>query len=192
MWSTSCVISLNSLLTLLFVLTCRSVEGAEDEKAPSAGAKSLCIPHDQARWGEVKGKKCPQCGSDAKRWTLFGRSCESGVPFSANRRSKLLINWILNRLSYQPEEKKGFCLRGKHGWFLVCLSQRARYHSYASTLLRNLVCERSFAKDQLHLLDVRSQRFTATDARVKIMYKGLGEVASAILNQVLLRLYCDY
>lgn len=54
----------------------RSVEGVEDEKAPSSGAKSLCIPHDQARWGDIQGKTCPQCGKDAKRWTLFGRSCE--------------------------------------------------------------------------------------------------------------------
>ncbi|GAA5958839.1 hypothetical protein JCM21900_003946 [Sporobolomyces salmonicolor] len=51
-----------------------SVEGAEDERAPSAGAKSLCIPHDQARFGSIAGKKCPNCGKDAKRWTLFGRS----------------------------------------------------------------------------------------------------------------------
>ncbi|EST10206.1 Anticodon-binding [Kalmanozyma brasiliensis GHG001] len=47
---------------------------AEDEKAPSMGAKSLCIPFDQKQFGEVKGKKCPQCGKDAKRWTMFGRS----------------------------------------------------------------------------------------------------------------------
>ncbi|GAA5910773.1 hypothetical protein JCM6882_002074 [Rhodosporidiobolus microsporus] len=51
-----------------------SVQGAEDERAPSAGAKSLCIPHDQARFGAVEGKKCPNCGHAAKRWTLFGRS----------------------------------------------------------------------------------------------------------------------
>ncbi|GJN89250.1 hypothetical protein Rhopal_002229-T1 [Rhodotorula paludigena] len=51
-----------------------SVQGAEDERAPSAGAKSLCIPHDQARFGSVEGKTCPQCGEKAKRWTLFGRS----------------------------------------------------------------------------------------------------------------------
>ncbi|GAA6048257.1 hypothetical protein JCM3770_006507 [Rhodotorula araucariae] len=52
-----------------------SVQGAqEDDRAPSAGAKSLCIPHDQARWGSVEGKVCPQCGEKAKRWTLFGRS----------------------------------------------------------------------------------------------------------------------
>ncbi|KAK4046086.1 hypothetical protein OIV83_006366 [Microbotryomycetes sp. JL201] len=46
----------------------------QDDKAPSAGAKSLCIPHDQARFGDITGKKCPACGQDAKRWTLFGRS----------------------------------------------------------------------------------------------------------------------
>ncbi|GAA5887395.1 hypothetical protein JCM5296_007125 [Sporobolomyces johnsonii] len=51
-----------------------SVEGAEDERAPSAGAKSLCIPHDQARFGSIAGKTCPNCGKAAKRWTLFGRS----------------------------------------------------------------------------------------------------------------------
>jgi prolyl-tRNA synthetase len=47
----------------------------QDEKAPSAGAKSLCIPFDQARFGELKeGTKCIGCGSPAKRWTMFGRS----------------------------------------------------------------------------------------------------------------------
>ncbi|KAM0787825.1 hypothetical protein ACM66B_003879 [Microbotryomycetes sp. NB124-2] len=46
----------------------------QDDKAPSAGAKSLCIPHDQKRFGDITGKKCPNCGKDAKRWTLFGRS----------------------------------------------------------------------------------------------------------------------
>ncbi|GAA5911228.1 proline--tRNA ligase [Sporobolomyces salmoneus] len=51
-----------------------SVEGAEDEKAPSAGAKSLCIPHDQSKFGSIEGKKCPNCSQPAKRWTLFGRS----------------------------------------------------------------------------------------------------------------------
>ncbi|GAA6059258.1 hypothetical protein JCM10212_006651 [Sporobolomyces blumeae] len=51
-----------------------SVEGAEDEKAPSAGAKSLCIPHNQDKYGSIQGKTCPNCGKPAKRWTLFGRS----------------------------------------------------------------------------------------------------------------------
>ncbi|KAJ7126604.1 hypothetical protein C8R43DRAFT_1090316 [Mycena crocata] len=48
----------------------------QDERAPSAGAKSLCIPFDQSRWTPiVPGEtKCPACGKDAKRWTLFGRS----------------------------------------------------------------------------------------------------------------------
>ncbi|KIY74237.1 prolyl-tRNA synthetase [Cylindrobasidium torrendii FP15055 ss-10] len=49
---------------------------AQDERAPSAGAKSLAIPFDQSRWPAIEpGKtKCPACGKDAKRWTMFGRS----------------------------------------------------------------------------------------------------------------------
>ncbi|KAF9050963.1 prolyl-tRNA synthetase [Hymenopellis radicata] len=48
----------------------------EDERAPSAGAKSLAIPFDQSLWTPIEpGKtKCPACGKDAKRWTMFGRS----------------------------------------------------------------------------------------------------------------------
>ncbi|KAF9457548.1 hypothetical protein BDZ94DRAFT_1175283 [Collybia nuda] len=48
----------------------------QDERAPSAGAKSLAIPFDQSLWTPIEpGKtKCPACGSDAKRWTMFGRS----------------------------------------------------------------------------------------------------------------------
>ncbi|KAI0340350.1 prolyl-tRNA synthetase [Trametopsis cervina] len=48
----------------------------QDERAPSAGAKSLCIPFDQSKWPAIEpGKtKCTACGRDAKRWTLFGRS----------------------------------------------------------------------------------------------------------------------
>ncbi|KAH9477823.1 Putative proline--tRNA ligase C19C7.06 [Psilocybe cubensis] len=48
----------------------------QDERAPSAGAKSLCIPFDQSKWAPIEpGKtKCTACGKDAKHWTLFGRS----------------------------------------------------------------------------------------------------------------------
>ncbi|PFH46548.1 hypothetical protein AMATHDRAFT_50963 [Amanita thiersii Skay4041] len=56
----------------------RSARAAEptDERAPSAGAKSLAIPFDQSRWPAIEpGKtKCTACGKDAKRWTMFGRS----------------------------------------------------------------------------------------------------------------------
>ncbi|KAF9239288.1 hypothetical protein BU15DRAFT_88076 [Melanogaster broomeanus] len=53
----------------------RSAE-PQDERAPSAGAKSLAIPFDQSRWTPIEsGKtKCVACGQDAKRWTMFGRS----------------------------------------------------------------------------------------------------------------------
>ncbi|KAF9976714.1 hypothetical protein BGZ73_008021 [Actinomortierella ambigua] len=46
--------------------------------AAVAGAKSLCIPFDQPQQDDrriVQGEtKCLACGSDAKRWALFGRS----------------------------------------------------------------------------------------------------------------------
>nr|POE72108.1 putative proline--trna ligase c19c7.06 [Quercus suber] len=52
------------------------VEGQEvDVRAPSMGAKSLCIPADQPE--EIAaGTKCinPKCGQDAKMWVMFGRS----------------------------------------------------------------------------------------------------------------------
>ena len=51
-----------------------SSEEAQDERAPSMGAKSLCIPFDQASYPSLEGKTCPQCGAPAKRWTMFGRS----------------------------------------------------------------------------------------------------------------------
>jgi len=45
-----------------------------DEKAPSMGAKSLCIPFDQPD-GIVKGEtKCAACDKDAVEWCMFGRS----------------------------------------------------------------------------------------------------------------------
>ncbi|KAJ2764658.1 hypothetical protein IWQ57_005083, partial [Coemansia nantahalensis] len=48
----------------------------EDEKEPSMGAKSLCLPMQQpAEPPIVPGQtKCVQCGHDAKRYALFGRS----------------------------------------------------------------------------------------------------------------------
>lgn len=46
----------------------------QDERAPSMGAKSLCIPFDQTQYPDISGKKCPQCGQSAKSWTMFGRS----------------------------------------------------------------------------------------------------------------------
>ncbi|KAI7246499.1 prolyl-tRNA synthetase [Hortaea werneckii] len=52
-------------------------EGAAevDARAPSMGAKSLCIPDAQPE--EIKeGTKCinPKCGKEAKMWVMFGRS----------------------------------------------------------------------------------------------------------------------
>jgi len=49
---------------------------AEDERAPSMGAKSLCIPFEQPDNPPiVPGEtKCVSCGVLAKRYALFGRS----------------------------------------------------------------------------------------------------------------------
>lgn len=45
----------------------------QDERSPSAGAKSLCIPFDQSQFPDIAGRNCPNCGKTAKRWTMFGR-----------------------------------------------------------------------------------------------------------------------
>jgi len=50
-------------------------DAPEDEKAPSMGAKSLCIPFEQPE-GIVRGEtKCTnqECGRGAEKWVLFGR-----------------------------------------------------------------------------------------------------------------------
>lgn len=54
----------------------RSAAASEptDDKAPSMGAKTLCIPFDQGLAGKSIGHKCINCDAKAKRWTLFGRS----------------------------------------------------------------------------------------------------------------------
>jgi prolyl-tRNA synthetase len=49
-------------------------QGAEDAKAPSMGAKSLCIPFKQPR-ALSAGQQClGGCGRPAKSFTLFGRT----------------------------------------------------------------------------------------------------------------------
>ncbi|KAJ5098162.1 prolyl-tRNA synthetase [Penicillium argentinense] len=51
--------------------------GPADAKAPSMGAKSLCIPFDQAQFGELPAEtKCinPSCNRLAQKWVMFGRS----------------------------------------------------------------------------------------------------------------------
>ena len=47
-------------------------EFAEDDKAPSMGAKSLCIPFEQPQL--KKDAKCVKCGAKAVNYTMFGRS----------------------------------------------------------------------------------------------------------------------
>ncbi|KAJ5141886.1 Transcription initiation factor IIA small chain (TFIIA 13.5 kDa subunit) [Penicillium atrosanguineum] len=49
---------------------------AEDAKAPSMGAKSLCIPFDQPEGLEKGVTECinPKCSLKAEKWCMFGRS----------------------------------------------------------------------------------------------------------------------
>lgn len=47
-------------------------EEEEDEKAPSMGAKSLCIPFEQPSLRE--GQKCVKCDKSALQYCMFGRS----------------------------------------------------------------------------------------------------------------------
>ncbi len=46
----------------------------EDAKAPSMGAKSLCIPFEQPEEGIAEGTACtnPNCENKAEKWCLFG------------------------------------------------------------------------------------------------------------------------
>lgn len=59
-------------------LSSGKIEGQEvDARAPSMGAKSLCIPFDQPAEGLVHGEtKCtnPKCERKAEKWVMFGRS----------------------------------------------------------------------------------------------------------------------
>ncbi|OGE47521.1 hypothetical protein PENARI_c042G01148 [Penicillium arizonense] len=49
---------------------------AEDAKAPSMGAKSLCIPFEQPEGIEAGVTRClnPHCSRFAEKWCMFGRS----------------------------------------------------------------------------------------------------------------------
>ena len=60
-------------------LSARKEEGddaPQDEKAPSMGAKSLCIPFEQPNEGLAEDTGClrPGCNDRAQAWCLFGRS----------------------------------------------------------------------------------------------------------------------
>ncbi|CAD6499183.1 BgTH12-04835 [Blumeria graminis f. sp. triticale] len=52
------------------------VEGSEEQKVPSMGMKSLCIPFDQPEGLIVNETKClnPVCEASAAKWCMFGRS----------------------------------------------------------------------------------------------------------------------
>ena len=67
----------------------------EDARAPSMGAKSLCIPFEQPQGGIAEGTKClnPQCDRKAEQWCLFG----------SEFRDKIFHRWPNNKLTYDRE-----------------------------------------------------------------------------------------
>lgn len=63
----------------------------QDAKAPSMGAKSLCIPFEQPE-GIIKGEtKCtnPNCGLFAEKWCLFGRTYIALILFTTTLKQLL-------------------------------------------------------------------------------------------------------
>ena len=67
----------------------------EDARAPSMGAKSLCIPFEQPQEGIAEGTKClnPQCDNKAEQWCLFGSEFKDGI----------FHIWLSKRLTYGRE-----------------------------------------------------------------------------------------
>jgi len=57
----------------VFFFCFRSASEQVDDKAPSMGAKSLCIPVEQPE-PITADTLCVNCGKHAKSFTLFGRS----------------------------------------------------------------------------------------------------------------------
>ena len=88
-------------------------ETPEDAKAPSMGAKSLCIPFEQPE-GIVEGEtKCtnPKCERLAEKWCLFGRESFSPRIFSY---IPLVVMW----------------------WFLfLCCTTETRYRMKSKSVL---------------------------------------------------------
>ena len=79
----------------------------EDAKAPSMGAKSLCIPFEQPE-GIAKGEtKCtnPNCSRMAEQWCLFGRKCFRVRQFEslnvADWRDRELLNMLITALGHE-------------------------------------------------------------------------------------------
>ena len=75
---------------------------AQDAKAPSMGAKSLCIPFDQPAGIEKGVTKCtnPNCKNNAEAWVMFGRKfCDSlsitlGFETKSRGRLVLRLSWL--------------------------------------------------------------------------------------------------
>ena len=70
------LVILDHILFLFLCIITSATEGDEpmDDKAPSMGAKSLCIPFKQPEGGVKEGAQCFACEKKAVSYTLWGRS----------------------------------------------------------------------------------------------------------------------
>jgi prolyl-tRNA synthetase len=77
----------------------------QDAKAPSMGAKSLCIPFDQPEGIEPGVTKCtnPECTRFAEKWCLFGREFAHSLPLPLT--SVHLLTMICRILLKKQESK---------------------------------------------------------------------------------------
>ena len=104
----------------------------DDDRAPSSGAKTLCIPFDQSRWPSIEGKCCPACGKKAKRWTMFGRSTSAlsslkdPPPADVAAATHRLLNVRSNRGSKGPADEPRYCMRSQGAAGVGGLSTGAR------------------------------------------------------------------
>lgn len=84
----------------------------QDAKAPSMGAKSLCIPFDQPEGLKHGETKCtnPQCNKLAEKWCMFGRKSTLCLLLRNLHRLTIFYRFLLNfyvsfALSYPSVDK---------------------------------------------------------------------------------------
>ena len=97
----------------------------EDAKAPSMGAKSLCIPFEQPP-GITKETKCtnPNCENLAEKWCLFGRKffffLSTTHLFFLSFRFPLFFSSFFFRIFLSIQKKRKTVKHSKTKSFLLC------------------------------------------------------------------------
>ena len=113
---------------------------AQDAKAPSMGAKSLCIPFDQGEGIEKGVTKCtnPNCKNLAEAYCLFGREFEFPLSSFFSDASFDLAMWSTNLCSYDR------IILSQSRWSEFTSTKRGRKTKDTSSPLRALSSAGSF------------------------------------------------